>query len=59
MGTASVNCNTEKLIHSIYLCIQKGKYAEAEEKIEQLAELTSENNPEVITARLELRRRKR
>ena len=57
METASVNQNTEALIHSIYNCIQQKKYEEAEEKIVELAGLTSENHPDVITARLEMKRR--
>jgi predicted ATP-binding protein involved in virulence len=58
MGTASANKNTEKLIHSIYVCIQQNRYEEAESGIAKLIELTSENHPEVITARLEMKRRR-
>lgn len=57
METASVNPNTKVLIQSIYSCIQQKRYEEAEEKIVELAELTSENHPDVITARLEMKRR--
>lgn len=58
MGTSSVNKNTQILIHSIYQCIQKKEYEEAERKIEELVELTSENHPDVITARLDMKRRR-
>lgn len=57
METSSLNSNTEALIHSIYTCIQQQKYAEAEERIRELSGLTNENHPDVITARLEMRRR--
>lgn len=58
MGTSSINKNTEDLIHSIYRCIQKNEYEEAERRIETLIELTNENYPDVITARLEIKRRR-
>lgn len=58
MGTKSLNVKTEKLIHTIYSDISQGEYAEAEKNIRRLSELTSENHPDVITARMEMKRRK-
>ncbi|MCI8895815.1 MAG: AAA family ATPase [Lachnospiraceae bacterium] len=59
METKSVNAKTEKLIHSIYAEIEGGNYKLAMEKICRLSEMTSENHPDVIMARMELRRRMR
>ena len=59
METKSVNAKTEKLIHSIYAEIEGGNYKLAMEKISRLSEMTSENHPDVIMARMELRRRMR
>lgn len=56
MGAKSQNKDTEKLIHSIYVSIQKKQYELAEEKIQELASITSENYSEVIAARMELKR---
>lgn len=58
METKSVNSDTEELIKTIYSNISKGKYADATENIEKLAELTSENHPDVIASRMEMKRRK-
>lgn len=59
MGTKSVNPETEKFIHSIYVLIGQGEYSKAKEKIDHLAEMTSENHQDVIMARMELKRRMR
>lgn len=58
MGTHSINEKTEKLIHSIYMNIDRKNYKKAEENIRKLAALTSENHPDVITSRMEIKRRK-
>ena len=57
MGTSSINPETEKFIDSIYELIEQGDYSLAEEKIEELSEITSDNHQDVIMARMELRRR--
>lgn len=57
MGTKSINEETEKYIHSIYVDIEKHAYEQAERKLGQLEKLTSANHPEVIMARMELKRR--
>ena len=57
MDTSAVNPETEKFIDSIYELIERKDYLQAKEKIDQLAELTSENHQDVIMARMELRRR--
>ena len=41
----------------MYKDIQNGNYAEAKEKVDELASMTSENHPDVIMARMELKRR--
>lgn len=56
MGTKSKNEETEKLVSSIYANINSKKYEKAEQLIEQLVELTNENNPDVIMARLSIKR---
>lgn len=56
MGAKSQNKDTEKLIQSIYVFIQTKQYELAEEKIQELASITSENYSEVIAARMELKR---
>lgn len=57
MGTKSINEKTERYIHLMYKDIQNGNYAEAKEKVDELASMTSENHPDVIMARMELKRR--
>ena len=57
MNTGSINEKTKNFIHSIYVDIEKKNFNSAVKKIEQLAELTSENHPDVIMARMELKRR--
>ena len=57
MDTSAVNPETEKFIDSIYELIERKDYSQAKEKIDQLAELTSENHQDVIMARMELKRR--
>lgn len=59
METKSINVETEKFIHSIYVEIEKKNYDQAEDKINRLAQMTSENHPDVIMARMELKRRMR
>ena len=59
MDTKSVNAETEKFIHSIYQDIEQKKYSQALDKIQQLAKITSENHPDVIMARMELKRRRK
>lgn len=56
MGAKSQNPETEKLIHSIYVAIHNKEYKLAEVKIQQLANITSENYSEVVMARMELKR---
>ncbi len=57
METKSINARTEEFIHSIYADIEQKKYALAMEKTKQLADITNENHPDVIMARMELKRR--
>ena len=57
MGAKSQNTETEKMIHSIYKAIADGAFDEAETMICRLAEITSENHPDVITARMDIMRR--
>lgn len=59
METKSINARTEEFIHSIYVDIEQKKYTPAMEKTKRLAEITSENHPDVIMARMELKRRMR
>ena len=59
MGAKSKNPKTEELIHSIYVAIQNQEYKLAEERIEKLESITNENYPDVIMARMELKRRGR
>ena len=59
MGAKSKNSKTEELIHSIYVAIQNQEYKLAEERIEKLESITGENYPDVIMARMELKRRGR
>lgn len=59
MGTSCVNPETDNFIKSIYEAIEQGEYQMAKEKIEHLAEITSENHQDVIMARMELKRRKK
>ena len=56
MGAKSKNPETDKFIHSIYVDMREKKYNEAEIKIQKLADITSENNPDVVMARMELKR---
>lgn len=56
MGAKSQNPETEKLIHSIYVAIHNKEYELAEAKIQELANITSENYSEVVAARMELKR---
>lgn len=57
MGTKSMNEAAEQHIHLMYKDIQRGSYAAAKDKIDKLASMTSENHPDVIMARMELKRR--
>lgn len=57
METKSINARTEEFIHSIYADIEQKKYALAMEKTKQLTDITNENHPDVIMARMELKRR--
>ena len=57
MDTTSVNPKTIAMIHSINMDIAEGNYSEANKKIDKLAEKTSDNNPEVLMARMEIMRR--
>ena len=59
MGTSSVNPIMDKFIQSIYEAIEQGEYERAKEKINHLAEITSENHQDVVMARMELKRRKK
>lgn len=59
MGTPSINLRTSALIHSINIDIASGNYEGATRKIDELARKTSDANPEVIMARMEIKRRKK
>ncbi len=61
-----VNYGTNRLVLDIplrirthYVDIEQKNYRRAMEKTEQLAEITNENHPDVIMARMELKRRMR
>ena len=56
MGAKSQNPETEKLIHSIYVAIKNKEYELAEERIQDLANITNENHSEVVAAKMELKR---
>lgn len=56
METKSMNENTEKLINSIYACINDKLYEQAEERVMQLEKLTGKNNKDVIAARMMIKR---
>lgn len=56
MGTKSMNENTEKLIHSMYILINQKQFDMAEDKIMQLEKLAGKNNKDVITARMLIKR---
>lgn len=58
MGTSSQNEATQRLINSIYSYIQRKEYKEAEKGIEQLVSRTNENQPDVIAARMLIKRGK-
>ena len=57
MGTRSMNVKMQQFIDSIYRDIDQREYERAEDKINELAEITSENHGDVIMARMELKRR--
>lgn len=57
MDTKSVNEKTGQLIHSLYEDIGQKRYEQALKKADYLAEITSENHPDVIMSRMELKRR--
>lgn len=59
MGTKSVNPKTEAFVHSINVDIATGDYEKATKKIDELAAKTSDGNPEVVMARMEIKRRKK
>ena len=56
MSTKSMNENTEKLIHSMYILINQKQFDMAEDKIMQLEKLAGKNNKDVITARMLIKR---
>lgn len=58
MDTSSINEKIKSFIDSIYDDINSRLFEQAEVKINALAEITSENHPDVITARMELKRRR-
>ena len=58
MGTRSMNVKMQQFIDSIYRDIDQQEYERAEVKINELADITSENHGDVITARMELKRRR-
>ncbi len=57
MGTRSMNMKMQQFIDSIYRDIDQREYERAEDKINELADITSENHGDVIMARMELKRR--
>ncbi len=57
MGTRSMNVKMQQFIDSIYRDIDQREYERAEDKINELADITSENHGDVIMARMELKRR--
>ena len=57
MGTRSMNVKMQQFIDSIYRDIDQREYERAKDKINELADLTSENHGDVIMARMELKRR--
>lgn len=57
MGTRSMNVKMQQFIDSIYRDIEQREYERAEDKINELADITSENHGDVIMARMELKRR--
>lgn len=59
MGTRSMNVKMQQFIDSIYQDIDQKKYEQAIEKVNELADITSENHEDVIMARMELKRRMR
>ena len=59
MDTDSINQETSRFIHSIYVDIKNQNYDEAEQKIKQLIELTSELHPDVVMASMELKMRRK
>ena len=58
MGTSSKNESTKKLISLIYENIEHKDYDMAEQKIEQLVNMTNENHEDVIMARMLIKRRR-
>ncbi len=58
MGTCSMNVKMQQFIDSIYRDIDQREYERAEVKINELADITSENHGDVIMARMELKRRR-
>lgn len=58
MGTRSMNVKMQQFIDSIYRDIDQREYERAEVKINELADITSENHGDVIMARMELKRRR-
>lgn len=58
MGTRSMNVKMQQFIDSIYRDIDQQEYERAEVKINELADITSENHGDVIMARMELKRRR-
>ena len=57
MGTRSMNVKMQQFINSIYQDIDQREYERAEDKINELADITSEKHGDVIMARMELKRR--
>lgn len=57
MDTRSMNESMQSFIDSIYSDINQKRYIHAEKKINELAEITSDNHRDVIVARMELKRR--
>ena len=58
MDNSYINVKLKSIIDSIYDDINSRLFEEADVKINALAEITSENHPDVITARMELKRRR-
>ena len=52
-----MNVKMQQFIDSIYRDINQQEYKRAEDKINELADITSENHGDVIMARMELKRR--
>lgn len=56
MGTKSMNPRTEILVNSIYHLIEKKRFDEAQEKVDELEKLTDVSNKDVLRANMLIKR---